>query len=437
MGLLRFVFLLVALMVLSPGRASAVLPIEQWTAPSGARVLFVRAPAIPMVDVAVVFDAGSRRDPAQRSGLAALTAGMLDAGVPGLDEEQIAQALAEVGAQRGLNLSEDRVSVSLRCLSSASELEQALRITELTLRAPLFPEAVLARERERSIAALRESLTQPDYLAREAFDALLYPDHPYGRKPDQTSLGAISREDLIAFHRRHYRAADAVVAIIGDLDRAAAQAIAQRLTAGLPKGDAQALPPMPPVAIPKASERRLDHPASQSHLMIGSTSIAWGDPAQFALTVGNHILGGGGFTSRLTEQVRERRGLAYAVFSQVAPRLQPGPFIVQLQTQKEQTGEALRVVRETLARFAAEGPTEAELQAAKANLVGGFALRIDSNRKILENLAHIGFHRLPADYLARWTERVQAVDAKTIRDAFAGLLREEALVTVVVGGPAP
>jgi zinc protease len=219
--------------------------------------------------------------------------------------------------------------------------------------------------------------------------------------------------------------------MIGAITRAEAQAIAERLTEGLPQSAAPAA--MPPVVAPEPVERRIAHPATQSHILIGAPAIARGDPDFFPLFVGNYVLGGGGFVSRLTNEVREKRGLAYSVYAFFSPMAQPGPFTVGLQTQKAQTDEALKVVRETVARFVADGPTEDELAAARQNLVGGFALRIDSNRKILDNLATIGWYRLPLDYLARWTERVEAVTAAQVREAFGRHVRPDRLVTVVVG----
>lgn len=424
----------VLLMALSlPARA--VLPIEHWTTARGARVYFVRAPAIPMVDIAVVFDAGSRLDPPGKAGLAGLVADLLDAGVPGADEEALAGALADIGAQRSALAGEDRTMVTLRSLTSAAELGAAVRLTERTLAEPLFPDAVLVRERERISQALREAQTKPETLAQQAFSRLVYGAHPYGQYTTEASIAALQPSDLRDFHRRHYSAARAVIAIIGDIDRAQAQGIAEQLTARLPKGEAA--PALPAVAVPPGREQRIEHPASQSHLMIGTTAIAWGDPDQFALLVGNHVLGGGGFVSRLYGEVREKRGLAYGVYSYFQPRQQSGPFVIGLQTQRDQTDAALKVVRDTVAAFVREGPTKVELIAAKANLVGGFPLRIDSNRKILDNLANIGINRLPLDYLERWSDRVESVTLAQIRAAFERHLRPEAMVTVVVGAGGP
>jgi len=150
--------------------------------------------------------------------------------------------------------------------------------------------------------------------------------------------------------------------------------------------------------------------------------------------VGNYILGGGGFVSRLTEEVREKRGLSYSVYSYFAPGLHAGAFTIGLQTRPDQAAQAVQVAREVLRRFVTDGPTPAELQAAKDNLVGGFALRIDSNRKLLDNVANIAAHNLPLDYLDTWTQQVAKVTVADIRAAFARKLQPERMVTVVVGG---
>ena len=414
------------------GAARAALPIEHWTTPNGARVYFVRADSIPMLDVSLDFDAGSRLDPAGRAGLASVANAMLARGAGGLDESAISEGFARIGAQRGGAASDDRASVTLRTLTSEPELDAALALLARVVARPDFPAAVLAREEERAIQAIRESETKPETIAQRAFDGAMYGDHPYGAHATPETVGAITRGDLVAFHRGYYDARSAVVSMIGAISRERAQAIAEQLTRDLPPGGAVRIvgPVVPPQ---QAIERRIEHPSTQSHILIGQPAIARGDPDFFPLLVGNYVLGGGGFVSRLYDEVREKRGLAYSVYSYFAPMLQQGPFTIGLQTQRTQTAVALGVVRETLARFLRDGPTEAELAAAKANLVGGFALRIDSNRKILDNLAVIGFYRLPIDYLDRWTAQVEQVTLDEVRAAFARHVRADALVTVVVG----
>jgi len=187
---------------------------------------------------------------------------------------------------------------------------------------------------------------------------------------------------------------------------------------------------------PQSIERVIEHPSAQSHVLIGQPGVARSDPDYFPLLVGNHILGGGGMTSRLYEEVRERRGLSYSVYSFFIPYQQPGPFQVGLQTRRDQAQDAVSVVRKVLSDFVTDGPTAAELDAAKQNLIGGFALRIDSNQKILGYLAVIGFYRLPLDYLDTFTTRIESVTLEQIRAAFARHVEPNRLATVVVGAPA-
>jgi len=411
--------------------AEAVLPIEHWTTSRGARVYFVRADTIPMLDVNIDFDAGARHDPPGKAGLASMTGAMLARGIEGLDETALAERFADLGAVRGGGAGDDRASLSLRTLAAPRERDAAIDLIARIASRPTFPAALLERERERTIQSLREALVRPDAIAQRTFNALAYPSHPYGRDAVPETIAAIGRDDVLAFHRRNFGASRAVVSLIGAVTRAEAQAIAERLTRDLPEGEPPA--PLPDVVTPPPVERRIAHPAQQSHILVGAPAMARGDPDFFPLFVGNYVLGGGGFVSRLTAEVREKRGLSYSVYSYFSPLAQPGPFVVGLQTQKAQTDEALKVVRDTLAGFVREGPTEAELQAARQNLVGGFALRIDSNRKILDNLANIGWYRLPLDYLERWTERVEQVTVAQVREAFQRKVQPDRLVTVIVG----
>lgn len=430
--------LLRAVLVLGSGLfampALAVLPIESWTTASGTRVLFVRADAIPMLDLQIDFDAGGRLVAPERLGLASMVNAMLAKGAGELDEAAIAERFALTGAGRGGGAGDDSASVSLRSLTSEPQLSRAVELLALLLAKPTFPQPVLEREKARVIASLRESATRPETLVRRNFGALLYGDHPYGRHADPETVAAIGRDDLVRFHAAHYSARRAVISMIGAITRERAAAIAEELTRGLPAGtDSPPLAPLP--GAPGRAERRIEHPASQSHVLVGQRGIARGDPDFFALTVGNYVLGGGGFVSRLYGEVREKRGLVYSVSSYFSPQIQPGPFVIGLQTRKDQADQALGVVREVLERFVREGPTAEELAAAKSNLIGGFALRIDSNGKILAQLSAIGFYGLPLDWLERWTDRVAAVTLNDVRAAFERHIRPDAMVTVVVGAP--
>ncbi len=429
----RFARLGLALaLTLSALSAHAGLAIQNWTTPSGSKVFFVESRALPIVDVQVDFRAAGTEVPADKAGLAGLTRRLLDAGAGTLDEEAIANRVADLGAQLGGGADMDRASLSLRTLSSPAERDGAVELVATLIQQPRFPQAALEREKARSIAGIRESETQPDAILARRFAAAVFPDHAYGRLPTVASVESLTRGELVAFHARYYTARGATVSIVGDLSRAEAEAIATRLTAGLPEGEA--LPAGTNTTLPARQTIRVPHPAAQAHIAVGQPGIRRGDPDFFPLLVGNYILGGGGFVSRLTSQVREQRGYAYSVYSYFAPQRDVGPFQIGLQTKGSQADDALRVVAATLDEFLAKGPTEAELQAAKDNLINGFALRLDSNRKMLEQVAAIGSFGLPLDYLDTWRDKVRAVSAQQIRDAFRRNVSPQHLVTVVVGG---
>jgi zinc protease len=411
------------------------LPIQSWTAPSGALVLFVESHDLPMVDVSVELPAGSARDTPATSGLASLTQRLLRLGADGMDEDEIARRLADVGANLNITFDVDRAGYILRTLSSDAEQKQALSVLSRVLQRPSFHEPVLEREKARVVAGLKEADTKPDIIASRTFSRVLFRTHPYALRPtgEPDTVAAITRNAVVDFYRSHYQGDRAVVAIMGDVTRQRAGEIADELTRGLPSTRAPLapLPPVPPLEA--AVESNIEHPSAQSHVLTGQPGVARSDPDYFPLLVGNHILGGGGMTSRLYEQVRERRGLSYSVYSFFVPYQQPGPFQIGLQTRRDQAQEAVRVVRQVLADFVANGPTAAELEAAQQNLVGGFALRVDSNQKIINYLAVIGFYRLPLDYLDTFTSRIEAVTLDQVRDAFRRRIDPNRLATVVVG----
>lgn len=429
--------MLAVLVLLVPG-ADAAVAIEQWTTSSGAHVLYVASGELPMLDVSVEFPAGSARDTAAQSGLASLTLRMLRTGTQQWSEDELSRRLADVGSTLGNNFDVDRAGYSVRTLSSPAEREQALAALAALLQEPVFPAAALEREKQRAIAALREGEVKPDVIAAREFQRLVFRAHPYGLRAtgEIDSVRAITRDDIVTFYRRHYVSSGAVVSIIGAVDRGEAEAIAERLTHALPRGDAPT--PIAPVALlAKPAISMLQHPAAQAHLFVGAPGIRRADPDYFPIWVGNYILGGGGFNSRFTEEVREKRGLSYSVYSFFAPFQQAGAFTIGLQTRKDQAAAALEVVRDTLRRFVDDGPSEKELEGAKQNIIGGFALRVDSNRKILDYLAVIGFYRLPLDYLEQFPERVAEVSVAQIHDAFRRRIDPDRLVTVVVGASEP
>ncbi|MES9846163.1 MAG: pitrilysin family protein [Candidatus Sedimenticola sp. PURPLELP] len=426
LGLLLSGFLIVQNVLAGP-------KIQSWNTANGAKVMFVASPDLPMVDVRVVFDAGSARD-GDLPGLAVLTNALLTDGAGSWDADQLAQRLESVGVEIGAGARRDMAWVTIRSLTDPAAYEVAMESLTSVLADPHFEADDLERNRQAMQIALRRGEQSPGSVAKKAFWKAVFGNHPYAIHSGgtQESLAAITRKDIQDYHKRYYVAKNATLAIVGALDRTGAEALAERLSANLPSGEPAA--PLPEVEQLTAPEE-LDtaFPSSQSHILMGQPGMHRGDPDYFILYVGNHMLGGSGLVSQLSEEVREKRGLSYSVYSYFSPMRKNGPFIMGAQTQNAKVDEAISVMRATLKRFIEQGPTEDELTASKRNITGGFPLRIASNSNIVEYLAMLGFYDLPLDYLDAFVGRVESVSREQIQDAFKRRVDPEKLVTVVVG----
>lgn len=407
--------------------------IEHWVTPTGARVFYVEAHHLPMIDVQIDFEAGSALDPVDKAGLAALTHGLLDLGTNRLSELEIADALADIGATLSGGVSDDRASIHLRTLSEPAKQRQAIELLHQVLTQPSFPQKVLERERGQSVSMLKDALTRPGVIAQRAFWQSAYSGHPYGRQVSLNSLTSLTREDVKAFYERHYQASRVAITIVGDISRSEAAEMALLLSGGLPQPAGERVE-IPAAVASGAKEIKIPNSSTQAHLLIGAPAIKRGDPDFFPLLVGNYILGGGGFSSRLMHEVREKRGMAYGVSSSFQPLSKGGPFVIGLQTKKNQADAALQLCLSVLGDFLAKGPTPSEVAAAKRFLAGSFPLRLDSNSKLVDNVALIGFYGLPLNYLDEYTQNVEKVTPEAIRAAFARHVAASQLVTVVVGG---
>ncbi len=422
--------------VTTSGTATANPKIQHWTTTNGARVYFVASPELPIIDIHVVFDAGSARD-GKQSGLANLTNALLDQGAGDLDADQIAEKLDAVGANLDTSSYRDMAIVSLRSLTGPTLLNPALAIMTQVIGNPTFPEDAFKLQQKRTLIALRGQKESPGAIASKAFFAAVYGNHPYATPSLGTkeTVSALTRNDVIAYHKRYYTARNAIVAIVGAVDRKAAEKIAEQVVGKLPAG--QAAPTLPTVKpLSAAKVEHIDYPSAQTHILMGQPGMSRSDPDYFPLLLGNHILGGDGLISRIAVEVRQKRGLAYSAYSYFSPMHVKGPFTAGLQTRNEKADTALKVLKDTLSKFIAEGPTADELSAAKKNITGSFALNLDSNSKIVDNLASIAFYKLPLDYLDTYNQHIEAVTAKQIRDAFRRRVHPQDMVTVIVGGKA-
>ena len=317
----------------------AAIPVQHWTHSNGAKIYLVESPGIAMVDVRVDLDAGSRRDPPGKSGLASASASMISLGVLAsshglaLDENALGEAWADLGASFGAGASADRMSFSLRSLSYPDLLPKAVDLAARLIAEPAFPANLWQRNRERSIAAIKEANTRPGTIAGRTFAKAVYGAHPYGTEVTEASLAQISVDDMKALHASSVAACRAVVSIVGAQTRAQADALVGQLLGKVKplasmsalKADCSPWAAVPEVAtLSTAKEERIPFDSAQAHVLIGQPGFKRDDPDFFALTVGNYILGGGGFVSRLYAEVREKRGLSYSVYSYFSPGLHAG-----------------------------------------------------------------------------------------------------------------
>jgi len=421
--------------------AHAILPIEKLDSYNGAKAYLVQTKTLPMVDIEVSIDAGDRYDPIGKSGLADMTAALMNYGARGsegaLNEAQIADEIADLGANIGLSVGGERATLRIRSLSRKDLRDRAVRLVAAMLSAPTYDPKIVEREKQRTITNLLEAETKPEYVLERRFKKSVYGDYPLAYSPSAKSIATVNAVDLKQFHKQFYRGDRMIVSIVGDVDRAQANEIVRTLLQKVPEaGPAIAkIPGLPRSAVEPLAQREVQIPfdSQQAHIAMGMTAVTRSNPDYFPLLVGNYILGGGGFVSRLMAEVREKRGLAYSVSSYFAPGKDAGIFQAGLQTKNDQAALALEVMSSTIAKFIADGPTPSELVAAKSNLMNGYPLRIDNNRKLLDNVSSIAWNNLPLDTMDIWTKQVEAVSLEQVTNAFQKYLAMDRMQIVVLG----
>jgi zinc protease len=416
------------------GKAPATrqLNIQRWQTAEGACVLFVAAHELPMFDLHLTFAAGSSHD-GKAPGLAMLTNAMLGQGAPDKDASAIAAGFENLGAVFGNGAYRDMATVTLRSLSAPAQRQPALQLFTQVIGQPTFPVDSLARIKNQVLADFEFQKQNPGRLASLKLFERLYGEHPYGHQSEGNpqSIASIQHAQLQDFYDKAYAAGNAVIALVGDLSREQAEAMAADVSAALPKG-----PKLASISEPKepeAGRTHIEFPSNQTHLLIAQLGIDRNDPDYPALSLGNAVLGGNGFGTRLMTEVREKRGLSYGVYSGFSAMQARGPFMIHLQTRAELSEGTLHLVKDVLRDFLAQGPTAQELDAVKREMSGSFPLSTASNSDIVNQLSFIGFYNLPLTYMQDFITQVQTLSTEQVKAAMAKHLDVEKLVIVTAG----
>jgi len=408
------------------------LDIQQWHTSAGTKVLFMAAPELPMFDLRLTFAAGSSKDNTTY-GLASLTNAMLNEGTGQLNAGDIATQFEDLGAQFSSGSYRDMAVVTLRSLSDPKLSAPTLALFSDVTAKPSFPADSLARIKNQLLASFEYQKQNPGQLASLALFEQLYGQHPYAHPSsgNAESIPAISAQQLRDFHRTYYSAENAQMTLVGDLTLAQAKAISEQVSTRLPRGTAAAMTPEPLTTA--ASHTHIEFPSEQTHILLAQLSVKRGDVDYPALFLGNQILGGGGFGTRLMEEVREKRGLTYGIYSSFSPMQATGPFMINVQTRAQLSQATLQLVQDLLREYIANGPTEAELADAKRESLGSFPLSAASNSAIVGQLAAIGFYDMPLTWMSDFMQDLQNLSVTDVHEAFKRHLNPDQLVIVTAG----
>ncbi|MFZ5875703.1 MAG: M16 family metallopeptidase [Nitrospirota bacterium] len=416
-----------------PAAAAAPVSVDHWVMSNGLTVLFVERHAIPAAQAHLVVKTGSSADPSGRTGLAALTSGLMTKGTPTRSAVEIAEAIDFIGGSLSSGVTEDFSTVTLTALKK--DLPAALSLMSDVVLNPAFPAAEVERVRRETLSGIAADKDNPETVAAKAFAPLVFGTHPYARPIEgtETTVPLLTREELVAFHRTYYRPNNSALVLVGDLTKREARRAAQNAFGRWERAD---VPPAAVPSIPALRERRvelIEKDLTQATVLLGHAGIARSDPDFYAVTVMNYILGGGGFASRLMTRIRDNEGLVYGISSGFDAKRYPGAFSVALQTKTESAPAAIRAVLEEIAKIRADGVTEAELDGAKRYLAGSFPLRYETNSRLATLVGMVELYGLGAAYFEDYPQKIRAVTLEDVRRVAVARLDAERYVLVVVG----
>ena len=408
--------------------------IQRVISPKGIEAWLVEDYTVPIVSLDFAMIGGAALDPADKAGLSYFMSGLLDEGAGTMNAQAFQEKLEENAIELGFSSSRDRIEGSLRTL--ARNVDQAVKMLALAVNDPRFDEDAVTRGRAQIIARLRRVETDPDNLVWKALNQRAYAGHPYGQpdKGSMTTVPNITRDDLVSAHKARLSRGRLRIAAVGAINASDLGKAIDKVFAGLPAREMH--DQVADATFQGVGERlvtTLDVP--QSTLALGRPGLGRKDPDFMAAYVVNHVLGGGSFTSRLWTEVREKRGLAYSVWSQMSTGRHSATFLAGTSTSNERVAESLRIIQDECARMAEKGPTKSELEQAMKYLLGSYALRFDTSRKIAGHLVEIQVEELGIDYIATRNEKLAAVTLAETRRAAGRMIGDARMLVSVVGQP--
>ena len=424
---------LVALLAASPLHA---LEIKRSTLGNGAVLLVSEHPQLPMVTISMAFDAGSRRDPAGKEGLAALTAACMGEGTKDLSEIQLDQKIDFMGSSIGVGGGLDYATAGMTSLKRYQS--DTLHLLANVLTQPGLRDADILRKRAEVIAGLKAENEQPGYVASRTFTKTLFGDAPYGHLPSGTpeSVAKLTPDDVRAFYKEHYRTGSAVISVVGDVNPDEIKSALDKELGGIGGRVAPQGEPAAPVVPAGAHVTKIDRAVTQANIVLGFGGIARSNPDYYRLQVMNYILGGGGFSSRLVKQVRSKAGLAYSVGSTFQAGKFPGSFQVVLQTKNGSSSEAIRLVLQQLREIQEKPVADAEIESARKFLIGSFPLKIDRQSAIASFMLQVELYGLGLDYADKYPTLIGSVSKEDIQRVARQYLHPDAYLLVAVANQA-
>ncbi|TXR48682.1 M16 family metallopeptidase [Phyllobacterium endophyticum] len=414
----------------APGYA---VEIKEVVSPKGIKAWLVQDDFVPLISMRFTFKGGSSQDPDGKEGLANLMTGLFDEGAGDLTSDTFQQKLDDVGAEMGFNADDDNISGSIRML--ADKRDEAVHLLALAVNAPRFDQAPIDRIRQQVIAGIKSSERDPNAIAGRKFAEALYGDHPYGRRSEGTeaSLSSITHDDLKSFHKRNFGRDNLIVAVVGSISPEELAPLLDKVFGSLPE-KAQ-LVPIAEAKLTFGQTTRVDYALPQTSISMVYPGVRRQDPDFFPAYIMNHILGGGTFSSRIYNEVREKRGLAYSAGSNLVTRDHMAALMVNTATRADRAGETLQILKTEVARMAKDGPTQEELIEAKKYLVGSYAVNnLDSSSAVASTLVGLQDQKLGRDYIDKRAELINAVTLDQIKAAAKKLLETEPAI-LIVGPP--